>query len=64
MNCIVRAGLAAGFSFPKDAAFQSPGEGLTIAGLVIMTVSIGGILTFAILCYRKVLQSGRDDDRG
>lgn len=54
------ADLAIGLSFSH--ASQVPPTGLSPAGLAIMVVSIGAILTLVVWCYGKVLR--RDDRHG
>jgi hypothetical protein len=59
---LMHAGLAAGLS--AQAAGGSRSAGLTTAGLVIMMVSIGAILTLLVWCYSRVLRAHGSDGRG
>lgn len=55
-----------GLAFPFEGICESQATPLNLAGLTIMAVSIGSILTLVVWCYRKVLRlpHGPNRDQG
>lgn len=61
MGKFARAGLMTGVPLSTNGLCESPADSLNPAGLLILTVAVGSILTLVVWCYRSLLCS-RDSD--